>query len=288
MRVLVTGAEGQLGFDVVSALRQRGHDVIGVDYAQMDITDRTAVFSVFSAQRPQAVIHCAAYTCVDRAESEPDVCARVNMDGTQYIAQASESVGAKMIYISTDYVYSGDGCDPFPESAPIAPCNVYGKTKYAGEIAAQACSRLFVVRTSWVFGLHGSNFVRTMLRLSQDRDTLRVVCDQVGSPTFTEDLAELLCAMIETEKYGTYNASNAGFCCWHTFAQQIFTMFGRKVCVIPIPSRDYDSPAVRPKNSRMSKQALIDAGFTPLPDWKDALARYVHRFGEILAQTKQM
>lgn len=277
MRVLVTGADGQLGSDVVSCLRAHGEEVIAADLTQMDITDANAVTTFFDTHRPDAVIHCAAYTAVDKAESEPEMCARVNVDGTRNIARAAESVAAKMIYISTDYVYSGDGCTPFDEDGVIAPQNVYGKTKYAGELAAQACSRLFIVRTSWVFGLHGNNFVKTILRLGQSRDVIRVVCDQIGSPTFTEDLAALLYDMIRSDLYGTYNASNEGFCSWHQFALTILQMAGVKVCTIPISSADYPAAAERPLNSRLSKEKLCLAGFTPLPQWKDALARFLLR-----------
>ncbi|MBQ7542744.1 MAG: dTDP-4-dehydrorhamnose reductase [Clostridia bacterium] len=275
-RVLVTGANGQLGYDVVLRLRALGYDVYAADMPEMDVTSSDAVRSVFDEFRPEAVIHCAAYTAVDKAESEPVACARINVDGTRNVAEAAQRAGAKMIYISTDYVYAGSGCCPMCEDAPKAPCNVYGRTKFDGEQAAKACSRLFIVRTSWVFGRHGGNFVKTMLRLAEGRDTLQVVCDQIGSPTFTEDLAALLCEMLRTEKYGVYNASNDGFCSWHTFAETIFQLAGKKVCVQPVKSCDYACAAVRPLNSRLSKQSLIVAGFSVLPHWKDALARFLH------------
>ena len=275
-RVLVTGANGQLGYDVTLCLRAKGYNVFAADTEEMDVTSGDTVRSVFARFKPQAVIHCAAYTAVDKAESEEELCMSINVSGTRNVAQAAEESGAKMIYVSSDYVYGGAGSEPLREDAPTVPCNAYGRSKLAGEQAAEICSKLFIVRTSWVFGLHGSNFVKTMLRLGGSRDTIQVVCDQIGSPTFTQDLAELLCDLIRSEKYGVYNASNEGFCSWHTFAETIFQLSGKKVCVLPILSREYSCCAERPLNSRMSKQALRDAGFAPLPHWKDALARYLH------------
>lgn len=278
MRVLVTGAKGQLGTDVVSALHRRGMEPIATDADELDIVNKDAVERCILMCKPEAVIHCAAYTAVDRAESEADVCAKINIDGTRNVAQAAESVGAKMIYISSDYVYAGDGDQPQGEDTAATPRNVYGSTKLAGEQAARECSRLFVVRTSWVYGLHGHNFVKTILHAAQTHDTLRVVCDQIGSPTFSEDLAAFLCDLVRSEKYGTYNVSGEGFCSWHTFAQTILTFAGQKSCVIPVSTDAYPSAAVRPLNSRLQKQKLRDAGFAPLPYWKDALARFMHQY----------
>ena len=279
-RILVTGAKGQLGTDVVTALQKHGYETLAVDVDDLDIVDAQAVSAYFAANRPYAVIHCAAYTAVDKAESDVETCTQINVEGSRNIAQAAETVSSKMIYISSDYVYSGDGDQPMCEDAPIDPHNVYGRTKYAGECAAQACTRLFVVRTSWVFGLHGHNFVKAIMRAAQTRDTLQVVCDQIGSPTFTEDLAEFLCSLIPSEQYGAYNVSGEGYCSWHTFAQTILTFSGQKACVIPITSDAYACAADRPHNSRLSKQKLRDAGFTPLPCWKDALARFMHKYYE--------
>lgn len=277
MNVIVTGSGGQLGQDVCARLASAGHTVFPLDLPDVDITDARQVRRFFDANVPDAVIHCAAFTSVDRAEKEPDTCRRVNVTGTRCVAEAAEMHGAKLIYVSSDYIYGGCGDEPMPESAEAHPVNVYGQTKYEGELAARACSRLFIVRTSWVFGLHGDNFVKTILRLAEKQDVLRVVCDQIGSPTFTEDLAALLCEMIGTERYGVYNASNEGFCSWHAFAEEILRMFGRQVCVWPVSSAEYASAAIRPLNSRMSKQALQDAGFSRLPHWKDALARCLRR-----------
>lgn len=278
MKVIVTGAHGQLGSDVVCALQKSGHTPIPADREEFDITDADQTQAFFLLHRPDAVIHCAAYTAVDKAESEADICRLVNVTGTENVARAAEMIHAKMLYISTDYIYGGQGETPLCESSPASPLNVYGQTKYAGELAAQKCSRLFVVRTSWVFGLGGCNFIKTILRLAKSGGTLRVVCDQVGSPTFTEDLAVLLCAMIGTEKYGTYNATNENFCSWFDFAQTILRKSGQSAKVLPVSSEEYGAPAVRPKNSRLSKQKLSDNGFSRLPSWEDALDRFLARY----------
>ena len=275
MHVIVTGAAGQLGQDVVACLARRGHTPIPTDISDLDITRRDDVLSFFARKKADAVIHCAAYTAVDRAEDDALTSRTINVIGTQNIAEAAEQNGMKMLYVSTDYVYPGKGFRPQTEQTLPAPCNVYGQTKYDGELAAAACSRLFIVRTSWVFGTGGNNFVKTMLHLSETHDTLSVVVDQVGSPTFTEDLSPLLCHMIETDCFGTYNASNEGFCSWYGFAREIFRLAGRNVLVLPVSSETYKSRAARPKNSRMSKNKLICAGFSPLPTWQDALSRYL-------------
>ena len=277
MRVIVTGSGGQLGRDVCASLTAKGHGVCGLDLPDVDITDNAQVASYFEAHQPDAVIHCAAFASVDRAESDPQTCFNVNVNGTRNVAEAAEACGAKLVYISSDYIYGGCGTQPLTESSEAHPVNVYGQTKFEGELQARRCSRLFIVRTSWVFGLHGENFVKTILRLAEKQDVLRVVCDQIGSPTFTEDLAELLCAMISTTRYGVYNASNEGFCSWHEFAEEILRLSGRKVCVWPVTSAQYASKACRPCNSRMSKQKLSDAGFARLPFWKDALVRCLRR-----------
>lgn len=276
MRIIVTGACGQLGKDVCEALTERGHFVIPTDIGDLDITDSTAVSAFFDDVAPDAVIHCAAYTAVDKAESERDICAAVNETGTENIAKAANVHGAKMLYISTDYVYGSNTDSPLDVTQATNPLNIYGLTKHNGELlASKNCDKLFIVRTSWVFGKNGNNFVKTMLRLGFERDALRVVCDQVGSPTYTVDLSVLLCDMIETDKYGIYNATNEDFCSWYDFAVEIFRQAGINIEVVPVTTEEYTSVAVRPKNSRLSKESLDCAGFNRLPSWKNALSRFL-------------
>lgn len=281
MRILVTGANGQLGRDLSAELFRRGHDVIGVDVQEMDITDGRAVDCVLSDVRPDAVIHCAAWTAVDAAE-EPenrDTVRRVNADGTAHIAVACKRLGCKMMYISTDYVFNGEGIQPWePDCTAYAPLSVYGETKLAGERAVrETLSAFFIVRIAWVFGLHGANFVKTMLRLGQTHDSLRVVRDQIGTPTYTPDLARLLADMIETDRYGCYHATNeGGYLSWAEFAEEIFRQSGMQTKVIPVTTEEYGlSKARRPFNSRLDKSKLAEQGFVPLPDWKDALNRFL-------------
>lgn len=276
MKIIVTGASGQLGSDVVSELENNGHTVIPADIAQLDITDFSAVETFFENKKPEAVIHCAAYTNVDGAETEKELCKRINADATENIARMCQKHGAKLLYTSTDYVFSGNGTSEFETDSETSPCNYYGETKLMGENAIkEICSKYFIVRISWVFGKNGKNFVKTMLRLSQERDELTVVCDQIGSPTYTPDLAKLFCRMIETEKYGTYHATNEKFCSWAEFASEIMNLSGAKTKIIPVSSAEYKTVAVRPLNSRMSKKSLDDAGFSRLPDWKNALERFI-------------
>jgi dTDP-4-dehydrorhamnose reductase len=276
MKVFVTGVKGQLGYDVVKELRSRNHDVVGVDIEQMDITDPASVSSVIKASNVDAVIHCAAYTAVDKAEEMPEVCRRVNVDGTQNIAEVCRELNLKMMYISTDYVFDGEGEDPFDEDAITAPTNVYGTTKRDGEVVVrQSIDRHFIVRISWVFGINGNNFVKTMLKLGKERGKVSVVDDQVGSPTYTFDLARLLVDMIESDKYGTYHAPNEGTCSWYEFACEIFRLAKMDVEVTPVDSSAFVVKAVRPKNSRLSRRRLDEEGFVRLPHWKDALKRYL-------------
>ena len=304
MKVFVTGVAGQLGHDVMNALHQKGHMAVGSDlaplysgiqdgtpaailpYVPMDITDETRVMEILQKEKPDAVIHCAAWTAVDLAEDadKEALVYAVNGGGTRNIAAACKVLGCKMVYLSTDYVFDGEGETPWtPDQQNYAPLNVYGKSKLAGEQAVtELLEKYFIVRIAWVFGRNGSNFVKTMLRLSEKYDSLRVVCDQIGTPTYTKDLAQLLVEMIETEKYGRYHATNeGGFISWYDFACEIFRQAGRQVQVTPVTTREYGlSKAKRPHNSRLDKTKLVQNGFTPLPVWQDALARYLKEMGE--------
>ncbi|MBR5225111.1 MAG: dTDP-4-dehydrorhamnose reductase [Clostridia bacterium] len=279
MKVLVTGAKGQLGHDVAIELEKRGHIAVGVDVADMDITDAAACQRVITACAPDAVIHCAAWTAVDAAEDNEDACRRVNALGTRNIAQVCKALDVKMMYISTDYVFDGQGDTPWqPDCREYAPISVYGKTKLEGEQAvSELLEKFFIVRIAWVFGVNGKNFIRTMLSLGQKYDAIRVVCDQIGTPTYTLDLARLLVDMIETEKYGYYHATNeGGYISWADFAAEIFRQAGMKTVVTPVTTEEYGlSKAARPKNSRLDKSKLAENGFEPLPAWQDALARYL-------------
>lgn len=299
MKVFVTGVAGQLGHDVMNELIRRGHTAVGSDlasayagiadgsavtaapYVPLDITDGAAVRQVLTDAQPDAVIHCAAWTAVDAAEepeNQPKVRA-INAGGTAHIAQACRALGCKMMYISTDYVFDGQGTAPWdPDCTDYRPLNVYGQTKLEGELAVAALERYFIVRIAWVFGVNGKNFIKTMLKLGQTHDTLRVVCDQIGTPTYTLDLARLLVDMIETERYGRYHATNeGGYISWYDFACEIFRQAGNtRVQVIPVTTAEYGvSKAARPFNSRLDKRKLTDNGFVPLPDWRDALRRYL-------------
>ena len=276
MKILVTGAKGQLGYDVCRILSARGIEHIGTDLGDFDITDRQATLDFITFHRPDAVIHCSGYTAVDKAEDEADVCFAVNADGTRHVAEAVAAVGAKMMYISTDYVFDGTGSHFHQPDDPTAPLSVYGRSKLIGEKhVAEILQNYFIVRISWLFGINGSNFVNTMLRLSETRDELNVVNDQIGSPTYSYDLARLLCDMIVTEKYGIYHATNEGICSWAELASMTMQLGGRPTHINPIPSSEYPTKAKRPLNSRLSKEKLSEAGFLRLPDWKDALARYL-------------
>ena len=276
MRILVTGASGQLGYDVERELERRGIEHLGTSSRELDITDREAVERLMAAYRPDAAIHCAAYTKVDLAEDEPEQCWAVNVDGTRNLAAACRKISAKMVYISTDYVFPGTGEQFYEVTDPVGPVNAYGRSKLAGELAVQSLlETYFIVRISWVFGKNGNNFVKTMLRLAETKAELSVVCDQIGSPTYTADLAPLLCDMVQTERYGIYHATNEGVCSWAEFAEAIFELAGKQVTVHPIPTSEYPTRAVRPLNSQMRKESLSGNGFETLPEWKDGLARYL-------------
>ena len=281
MRILVTGASGQLGYDVERELERRGIEHLGTSSRELDITDRAAVEHLMQSYRPDAVVHCAAYTKVDLAEDEPERCWAVNADGTRNLAAACREIGAKLLYISTDYVFPGTGEQFRRTDDPVSPVNTYGRSKLAGELAVQSLlEKYFIVRISWVFGKNGNNFVKTMLRLAETKAELSVVCDQIGSPTYTADLAPLLCDMVQTERYGVYHATNEGTCAWSEFAEAIFELAGRQVVVHPIPTSAYPTRAARPLNSRMSKECLHSNGFQELPEGKNALARYLKEITE--------
>jgi len=276
MRILVTGVKGQLGYDVVNELKKRGHTPIGVDVEEMDITDASAVEKEIKKEPLDAVIHCAAYTAVDAAEDNRELCMRVNAEGTRNIARVCRELDLKMVYISTDYVFDGEGERPWEPDDPREPLNVYGESKYQGELAVEEyLEKYFTVRIAWVFGVNGKNFIRTMLRLAESQKEINVVNDQIGSPTYTYDLAVLLADMVETEKYGRYHATNEGLCTWYEFAKEIFRQAGADVKVNPVSSDEFPAKAKRPHNSRMDKSKLVQNGFRPLPTWQDALKRYL-------------
>ncbi|MBS4981724.1 MAG: dTDP-4-dehydrorhamnose reductase [Lachnospiraceae bacterium] len=279
MKVLVTGTKGQLGYDVVNELEKRGHTAVAVDIEEMDITDAVSVEKVITEADVEAVIHCAAYTAVDAAEDNVELCRRVNAEGTENIARVCKKLDLKMIYISTDYVFDGEGERPWEPDDERHPLNVYGQTKYEGELAVEKhLEKYFIVRIAWVFGVNGKNFIKTMLKLSETHEELNVVDDQVGSPTYTYDLAVLLVDMAESDKYGRYHATNEGLCTWYEFAKEIFRQAGVEVKVNPVTSDMFPAKAKRPKNSRMSKEKLDINGFHRLPIWQNALERYL---GEI-------
>ena len=303
MKIFVTGVGGQLGHDVVNELTVRGYTAVGSDiapaysgiadgsavttapYVQLDITDRDAVLKTIGEIKPDAIIHCAAWTAVDAAEDEDkqELVHRINAEGTRYMAEAAKAVDAKMLYISTDYVFDGKGERPWePDDTCYAPLNVYGQSKLDGEQAvASLLEKFFIVRIAWVFGLNGKNFIKTMINVGKTHDTVRVVNDQIGTPTYTLDLARLLADMIGTEKYGYYHATNAeeipgGYISWYDFCVEIYKQYGLKTNVIPVTTAEYGlSKAARPENSRLDKSKLEKAGFTPLPCWKDAVKRYL-------------
>lgn len=276
MRILVTGVKGQLGHDVIEELKKRKVNCVGVDIEDFDITDSIATERFIDNYQPNAIIHCSAYTAVDRAEDDLELCRAVNTEGALNIARACRKMDAKMIYISTDYVFPGGGEAFYETNDPTGPLGVYGNTKLEGELGVKRIlERYFIVRTSWVFGKNGNNFIKTMLKLGESHNEINVVCDQIGSPTYTADLASLLCDMIVTNKFGTYHATNEGICSWAEFASEVFKIKEMPVKVNPIKTEEYPSKAKRPQNSRLSKNSLDDAGFKRLPEWKDAVRRYL-------------
>lgn len=276
MKVLVTGVKGQLGFDVVKECEKRNIEAIGVDVEEMDITDASKVEEVIKSSNVDAVVHCAAWTAVDKAEDEVELCTKVNVEGTKNIAKVCKELSIKMMYISTDYVFDGQGEQLWNEYDQRNPLNVYGKTKCEGEMTVEELvEKRFIVRIAWVFGVNGNNFIKTMLRLGKERGAVSVVSDQIGSPTYTYDLARLLVDMIETDKYGIYHATNEGLCSWYEFACEIFKQANLEVEVTPVNSSQFPTKAKRPFNSRMSKTELDKNGFKRLPTWQDALSRYL-------------
>lgn len=276
MRILVTGAKGQLGFDVCEALIKKGHTPVGVGLEEMDITEAHSVNTVVRDAAVEGIIHCAAYTAVDKAQDEPEVCRAVNVLGTTNLAQVAHDLNLWMVYISTDYVFSGEGEIPFKVNDPKGPTNVYGITKLDGENEVlRLVENSYIVRISWVFGINGANFVKTMLKLGQDRPELNVVADQIGSPTYTYDVAQILVDIVESKKFGVYHVTNEGFCSWYDFAKEIFAYAKMNVKVNPVSSAEFVVKATRPKNSRLDKSALDEAGLPRLPSWQDALHRYM-------------
>ena len=279
MKVLVTGVKGQLGYDVMNELAKRGYEGVGVDVAEMDITDSAAVEKVMTEVHPDKVVHCAAWTAVDAAEDNQEVCHKVNVDGTANIAKMCGKLDIPMVYISTDYVFNGQGSEPWrPDCKDYAPLNVYGQTKLEGELAvSQILEKYFIVRIAWVFGVNGKNFIKTMLNVGKTHDTVRVVNDQIGTPTYTYDLARLLVDMSETDKYGYYHATNeGGYISWYDFTKEIYRQAGYQTKVLPVTTEEYGlSKAARPFNSRLAKGKLVEAGFVLLPTWQDALSRYL-------------
>ncbi len=281
-KILVTGVNGQLGFDVVKHIQAIDRDeVLGVDIGDFDLSDAAAVKAFIHEFRPDAVVHCAAYTAVDKAETDSELCHRVNVEGSRNIATGCQEVGAKLVYISTDYVYGGTGDRAYETDEPTAPLGVYGKTKLAGEDACkQLVDKLYIVRTSWVFGKNGNNFVRTMLRLATERESLNVVNDQIGTPTYTVDLAAFIVYLLDTDKYGVYHFTNEGFCSWYEFAKEIFAQAGKRIALNGIPTIKYKTAAVRPLNSRLSKNNVYAIGYPAIPSWQDALKRYLEEIKE--------
>ncbi len=292
MKVFVTGVLGQLGHDLVLQLMKRGYIVIGSDirelneycgteYIQLDINDESVVLDTIKKLKPDCIIHCAAWTAVDMAEDEENraIVHKINADGTKYLAEAAKTVDAKMVYISTDYVFDGQGDRPWkPDDKCYAPLNVYGQSKLDGELAVSSIlGKYFIVRIAWVFGLNGKNFIKTMINVGKTHDTVRVVNDQIGTPTYTKDLARLLVDMIETDKYGYYHATNeGGYISWYDFCCEFYKQYGLDTKVIPVSTKEYGlSKAKRPFNSRLDKSKLVEAGFTPLPTWQDAVRRYL-------------
>ncbi|WP_252229323.1 dTDP-4-dehydrorhamnose reductase [Clostridium sp. ZBS15] len=277
--ILVTGVNGQLGYDVIKELKNRNINYIGTTKEELDITNYFEVNKYIKKINPQCVIHCAAYTAVDKAEDEKENCFNINVYGTENISKACGKVDAKMIYISSDYIFDGSGEKPHEIDECTKPLSIYGKSKYQGELKVKKyLKKYFIVRTSWVFGNNGNNFVKTMIKLGKERDSLNVVYDQIGSPTYTCDLAVLLCDMAVSEKYGIYHATNEGFCSWAEFAQEIMRLASLNCQIDYISTDEYKTKAIRPLNSKLSKKSLLDNGFNELPNWKSGVKRYIDKY----------
>ena len=275
MKYLITGVKGQLGYDIVRELEKRNeHEYLALDAAEMDITDQDRVREVITEYQPDAIFHCAAYTAVDNAEDNVEACEKVNVEGTRNIAEAAREVDSKLIYLSTDYVFDGTKEGMYTPEDPTNPKSVYGKTKYLGELEALKVLKHYIVRISWVFGINGHNFIKTMLKLAETHDEVSVVSDQIGSPTYTVDLARLLVDMAHSDRYGIYHATNEGECSWADFAEYIFK-------VNHITSEEYPQKAYRPRNSRLSKDKLVENGFDRLPTWQDAVDRYSEELNKV-------
>lgn len=278
MKILVTGVKGQLGYDVVKALESRGYQPVGVDREEMDLMNNNMIQNFIMNLKPEAIIHCAAYTAVDQAEEEVEICYQINAEAVKVIAECAKTLDIPMIYISTDYVFDGTKASEYVETDIPNPINVYGASKLKGEqYVQQLLEKFYIVRISWVFGINGNNFIKTMQRLGNEHDELNIIHDQVGSPTYTAHLAPLLVDMIETDQYGIYHATNEGYCSWYEFADEIFKQSQLDVMLHPITTDQYKTKAKRPLNSKMSKQKLSDYGFHRLPTWQEALKNYLNQ-----------
>ena len=278
MKILVTGVKGQLGYDVVKALESRGHQPVGVDHEEMDLMNNNMIQNFIMNLKPEAIIHCAAYTAVDQAEEEVEICYQINAEAVKVIAECAKTLDIPMIYISTDYVFDGTKASEYVETDIPNPINVYGASKLKGEqYVQQLLEKFYIVRISWVFGINGNNFIKTMQRLGNEQDQLNIIHDQVGSPTYTAHLAPLLVDMIETDQYGIYHATNEEYCSWYEFADEIFKQSQLDVMLHPITTDQYKTKAKRPLNSKMSKQKLSDYGFHRLPTWQEALKNYLNQ-----------
>lgn len=278
MKILVTGVKGQLGYDVVKALESRGYQPVGVDREEMDLMNNNMIQNLIMNLKPEAIIHCAAYTAVDQAEEEVEICYQINAEAVKVIAECAKTLDIPMIYISTDYVFDGTKASEYVETDIPNPINVYGASKLKGEqYVQQLLEKFYIVRISWVFGINGNNFIKTMQRLGNEHDELNIIHDQVGSPTYTAHLAPLLVDMIETDQYGIYHATNEGYCSWYEFAAEIFKQSQLDVTLHPITTDQYKTKAKRPLNSKMSKQKLSDYGFHRLPTWQEALKNYLNQ-----------